>query len=203
MRIAVGVVAVLSRLEQAMRLSTEVGAEVLQVDDGGYGERVNHQETLRRLAGTGADVLVMLEDDAIPCTGFRSALDDYLVARMRPEIVSLYLGTGRWAGTSPSVQGPRVQALIDRADARGDRWIFADALWHAVGLAIPQCIAGSLLDYLAGDPSPTDEAITHWARKRGEKIAYTHPSLVDHRDDERVVDQPEDFVPRHAIRFRG
>lgn len=185
-----------------MRLATEVDAEVVQIDDGGYGERVNHQETLRRLAETGADWLVMLEDDAIPCQGFHAVLDGCL-DDSPGDIVSLYLGTGRWAGTVPSIHEPKVIAAVDQADANDSRWILADACWHAVGLAARECIAGQLLEHLTGDRSPTDEAITHWLQATGRQIAYTHPSLVDHRDDERTVSQPEGFVPRHAIRFRG
>ncbi|QZH58865.1 hypothetical protein K1X22_21805 [Mycolicibacterium farcinogenes] len=56
------------------------------------------------------------------------------------------------------------------------------------------------------DHRPIDEAITQWAKKQDIGIAYTVPSLVDHRDEETVTQHPDGITrtrPRRAVRFEG
>src|SRR5690606_24577395 len=131
---------------------------------------------------------------------FRAQLDRAL-EHAPAGIVSLYLGTGRWAGTAPSQHEPVVRGLVEDADRDGAQWITTGALWHAVGVAIPREHAVSLLQHLRGSPRPTDEAITAWCRQRRVAVHYTHPSLVDHRDERRLVHAREQHVPRRAWRF--
>lgn len=198
--IAVGVVAHPIRKAMAHELAERTYAEVLTYDNDGVGEQANHQAVLEQLLEYGTDWVVCLEDDALPCADFRTRLIETL-DHAPAGVVSLYLGTGRWAGTSPRHHERVVRGLVEDADRHGARWITAEALWHAVGVAIPRERAADLLQHLRGSTHPTDEAITDWCRKRHVTVHYTHPSLVDHRDDPRLVRAREQHVPRRAWRF--
>lgn len=198
MNIAIGIVAHPSRSVMAKRLYDTVGADIISFDNNSFGERWNHTRALEELPR--ADWAVLLEDDAIPCPDFRVQLSNAL-QEAGDAIVSLYLGTGRWAGANPKTQEHVVRRLIQDADAQGSRWIEADALWHAVGIAIPYKYVESVLTYLQCSPLPTDQAITHWARQNHVPIFYTHPSLIDHADVPRIVRTQDKPVPRRAWAF--
>jgi hypothetical protein len=180
MTTSVAVVAHPERLTSALLLRDQVQADHVSVDHFGRGEQWNHQEALEALARQPdqADWLVLLEDDAIPCSGFRAQLDRAL-EHAPAGIVSLYLGTGRWAGTAPSQHEPVVRGLVEDADRDGAQWITTGALWHAVGVAIPREHAVSLLQHLRGSTRPTDEAITDWCRQRRVAVHYTHPWVLE------------------------
>lgn len=200
---AAGIVAHISRAEQAKRLARRVRAKVLSVDDGTLGATANHTLVLERLyAETKEDpptYLLVLEDDAIPVRAPLKHFD--LALRSGPEsIVSFYLGTN-----FPRYWQPGVQKAISDADAHGFPWIVGDHLLHAVGYAIYRHIVPELVDYLKTVPSlPIDEAITEWARRVHRPVAYTFPSLVDHQDDEPVISHVDGIPrnrPRKAHRF--
>lgn len=189
--IKIGVVADMRRRAQAEELADKVDATVLSFDDGIMGCTKNHIKTWTNLVQHGADWLVVLEDDAVPVDGFREQLDMALAAAPA-DIVGLYLGTG-W---------PRAwQRFIKKAlaDARQSdaNWIVSSHLLHAVGTAIKVDLANDMLRAVAWMSEeqrrwPFDEQITHWARyMRGHRIAYTVPSLVDHRDGESLVYHPD------------
>lgn len=205
---AVAVVAHVARQDQAAELLHQVDADLISFDDGTHGERANHARALRWLIEHEQDAAwyVLLEDDAIPCVDFRVELR-YRLKRVDPEaLVSLYLGTGRWAGTVPSRHEPVVRGLVEKADESGANVIEAKELWHAVGIAVSAQNAMSLLSWLEAAPRrrPTDQAITDWAKHWSVDVLYTHPSLVDHRDDSpRLVGAPEAHVPRRAWKFLG
>lgn len=195
---AAGIVAHISRAEQAKRLARRVRAKVVSVDDGTLGGNVNHRVTLERLyADTKDDPptwLVILEDDAVPVRAPLKHFD--LALRSAPEsIVSFYLGTN-----FPRYWQPGVERAIRDADAAGVKWIVGDHLLHAVGYAIYRHCVPELVDYLKTVPSlPIDEAITEWARRVHRPVAYSWPSLVDHLDDEPVISH-KDGVPRNLPR---
>lgn len=198
MQYAIGIVAHPSRSVMAKRLYDTIGADIIGFDNNSFGERWNHTRALEELPR--ADWAVLLEDDAIPCPDFRARLSDALNGA-GDAVVSLYLGTGRWAGTNPKTQEQAIRRLIEDADERGNRWIEAIALWHAVGIAIPYQHIAAILHHFGRDAAPTDQAITHWARTYGVPIRYTHPSLVDHADVPRVVHTTDKPVVRRAWAF--
>lgn len=195
---AAGIVAHISRAEQAKRLARRVRAKVVSVDDGTMGGNVNHRVTLERLYAETKDdpptYLLVLEDDAVPVRAPLKHFD--LALRSAPEsIVSFYLGTN-----FPRYWQPGVERAIHDADSCGVPWIVGDHLLHAVGYAVYRHCVPELVDYLKTVTSlPIDEAITEWARPLHRPVAYTHPSLVDHLDDEPVISH-KDGVPRNLPR---
>lgn len=188
--VAIGIVAHPSRRTMADELARDVQADVLCYDHDNAGEQANHQATLEALLEHDTDWAVWLEDDAIPCADFRDQLVETLDDA--PDgIASLYLGRGRWAGTSPRHHEPIVRGLIEDADRDGARWITAGSLWHAVGVAIPRKHGAPLLAHLRTTQAPTDEAITAWCRATRTPVHYAWPSQVDHRDGPTVTTHPD------------
>ena len=199
--VAIGIVAHPARIDDANRLAADVAADVVLVDHDEFGERWNHQQVLAWLIdNTEADWLVVLEDDAIPHPQLRELLPGILDDSPDNRLVSLYLGTGRWAGLRGERADAHVGQLVADADRAGARWVVADSLWHAVAIAVDRIYAGSLLTHLQRDPRPTDRAAGAWAQRCRFPVRYTHPSLVDHRDGPRLVPNGAATVARHAWR---
>lgn len=161
-------------------LTDQVRAEHISVDDGKHGPGINHRITWRETSRLNSEWTVVLEDDAAPVDDFLDQINLALPAAPTP-IISLYLGKIR----PPQWQG-RISTALDRADEADANWIVSDHLLHAVGVAIRTELVWdmtkSLLFYI-----PIDEAIGRWARKRGHRICYTNPSLVDHYDVPTLV----------------
>lgn len=182
--VAIGVVAHTSREEMATELSEKVSADMVAMDDGTLGAGMNHYTMLCKLRDKYPDHwLVALEDDSLPVDGFREQLDKAL-AVAPTNIVSLYLGTGYPA---------QYQRLFAEAVEQNPYacWLLHAQLRHGVGYCIHPGIARALLirmEKLVQQRYAPDDAISWWAMRNREKVAYTNPSLVDHRDGETVVD---------------
>lgn len=183
----IGVVAHLDRVEMAHNLSEDVGARLVNVDDGELGCSGNHGFVQARLVAE-RGWSVVLEDDAVPCNGF----DDDLLTVLEivgsgslgedVGIVSLYLGTG---------YPQNYQRRVIDAVAADTSFILCPRLLHAVGYAIAPDIKGGLATWMArnkrGPGMAPDEAMSVWAARHGIRVAYTNPSLVDHRDTATVI----------------
>ena len=155
---SLGIVAHPSRRDMAETLAAQVAADLTVYDNNHQGERWCHTETLRQLATLDSDWCVWLEDDAQPIEDFRASLHRALTST-RPAIVSLYLGTGNWAGV-PRSQAATITELIETADRTDAHWITTNALYHAVGICVPTAWAPSLITHLEQAARPTDRTIT-------------------------------------------
>jgi hypothetical protein len=180
----IGIVAHQCREQLADHLAQQTQAAVISVDDGSMGANTNHQTVWKHLSTEDTTWSVVLEDDAMPVTGFRKHLGKALTAAPT-SIVSLYLGKQR----PPQYQAD-IQEALDKADANQAHWIVGTQLFHAVGTAIrtellPDMLA-NMKFYL-----PIDENIGQWSRRQGWPIAYTVPSLVDHADGPTLITHPD------------
>lgn len=179
----------------ARELRESVGG-LINLDDGGLGCSGNHGYLHARLASE-PGWSVILEDDAQPLNSFADDLTWCLEHAPQP-IVSLYLGTGY-----PSNWQPR----IDKALEADTSWIVAPKLLHAVGYAIAPQIKGDLAQWMAqkrrGPGMAPDDAVSIWANKYKYLVAYTNPSLVDHRDVPTVLlGRPGNFRKKGSQRAR-
>jgi len=176
-----GIVAHSARSGEAKALAKTVHADFISLDDGWLGCDDNHEAVQLHLANMPTEWSVVLEDDALPVEGFRTQLKAALQAAPTP-IVSLYLGQKR---------PPHWQGRIKKALAKAEHacWIQSTHLLHAVGYAIRTPLVPSLLAHQS--TLPVDQHITQWARTHNHPIAYTHPSLVDHKDLPTLVDHPD------------
>lgn len=198
---AVGIVGHIKRREKIADLIRQTQSEVVNRDDGTLGVSGNHVLVLGRVIGQTTGWCVVLEDDAIVIPNFRETLE--IVLELAPRrIVSLYLGTGypqNW------------QRRITEAREVDTSWIVSQRLLHAVGYALHPDICLDVHEFMARKaqgprPQAPDEAISEWALAHGEQIAYTNPSIVDHRDKDQVIDVRISFGqpafgrkrPRHA-----
>jgi len=170
----IGIVGHTSRHQQVLNLAGTIGAEHVSIDDGTLGCNRNHLKVWTHLAEhSTSEWATVLEDDAIPCDNFRDQLDQALAVAPTP-IVSLYLGRQR-----PYGYQDRIAAAIN-TDAC---WLLAPRLLHAVAVAIRTNLLADMLTTLPTN-IPIDRAISAWAPHT---VAYTNPSLVDHRDGTPVA----------------
>lgn len=187
-----GVVGHTSRCAMATNLASQVEADHMNIDDGTLGCTGNHRAVLERLVRFDADYCVILEDDAQPIDNFRDQAARALASTPAP-IVSFYLGTSH-----PRHCQPGIRNATARADHLGAAWITAPSLYHAVAYAIPTHLAADLLTTTS--PLPIDDAITAWAHGQHLTVAYTWPSLVNHRDESTVITNRSARQPRKAWR---
>lgn len=189
---SIGIVAHTARAEEAHTLFTSVGASFLSMDNGRRGCDLNHDHVHRWLASQPTDWAVILEDDAIPVTGFRAQLGQCLAHAPSP-LVGLYLGRCR----PPQYQSV-IGAAVSAAEAVGADWVLSDRMYHGVGYAVRTDLLASLVDFRIG--LPVDERISEWASSAGLRVAYCSPSLVDHADWPTVIPRHNDGQPRTSGR---
>lgn len=194
--IAVGIVAHPLRRDMAEGLAAQIEADVVVYDIDGRGERWCHTHTLRRLAATGADWLVLSEDDALPIDDFRPSLARAL-SDTHPAIVSLYIGQGNWVGLIPR-KGSIVERLVAQARRTRASWIDHPRLFHGVAIAIPNAWAAAIIDALEDSVRSSDRTIGEWAIANGRPVRYTWPSLVDHRNGPTLIEGAGERKPNRV-----
>lgn len=196
----IAVVGDVRRKTQAYELAQALDADLV-LDTQASGLTANGQRAWAAASMTNSDWTVVLEDDAIPCTDFHTRLAEALTSTPT-DVVSLY------CGTSYPLQAQDVYRLaITEADNAGANYFTLPNLWHTVGVAIRTPLVKQMLEHIDGLTLPLDEAITTWMLAEGRRAAYTHPSLVDHRDDHTVIQHPDGIErtmpPRKAWRYAG
>jgi GR25 family glycosyltransferase involved in LPS biosynthesis len=196
--IAIGVVGDIRRYGDAWELSQAVNADFVCYDDSTLGCTGNHLRMWHKMIQHGGDWGVVLEDDAQLCDDFTNQLAMVLDGPPA-SVVSLYLGTGY----------PRAwQRFIKPKMATGAHWIVSSHLLHCVGVAIRMPLIPDMLRFVgkmapAERLWPIDEQITHWCRLRGQLVAYTKPSIIEHRDLPTLLTHQDGRreLPRHAWQF--
>lgn len=176
---SVGVVAHISRAEQAHTLQEAVGAVYLSMDDGALGCNANHKRVWEQLSHYDTGWSLVLEDDAVPVAGFTNQLEQALTAAPTP-VVSLYLGQ-----TRPAHYQRAIARAITKAEKVDASWIVTGRAIHAVGLAVRTELVPTMLPHT--DDLPFDEAVSEWAHRNRLPVGYTYPSLVDHADTPSLV----------------
>lgn len=178
----IGIVAHTSRSTQAHQLMADVGATYMSIDNGTLGPNANHMRVWNWLAKHSADEwAVVLEDDAVPCDGFTTQLEQALAAAPSP-IVSLYLGTGH-----PVHRQPAIARAIDQAHHTDAAWITGTDVIHAVALAIHTDLVTDMVNTVSTMTGDIDKAIAKWAKQQGHLVSHQHPSTIDHRDQPTVI----------------
>ena len=193
MDVAIGVVAHVKRQTMANDLAAKINAHVLCFDDGSLGFR-NHVQVWRQCALEQADWCLVVEDDAVPVQHFNEQTTAAL--RVAPSsVVSLYLGTDK-----------RTRATtfdaVAKAQANDASWITHHKLLHAVAVAIRTPLVADMLAYVERKRYlPIDDAISGWRARHliKQPVAYSSPSLVDHRDTESMI-KHRDNIPRDTAR---
>lgn len=172
-----------SRFASAALLAGELGAHLL-IDEGNHGANWNHRRALEWAACQPCRVVV-LEDDALPVSGFTELAVDWL-ARFPDDMLSFYLGTGR----PPQYQMQIAERLIIADKARYE-FISFPRLIHGVCYSVPPHRISRVLSRWDSD-KPADFAVGDaW----GGSVIYPCYSLVDHADGEPVERHP-DSAPR-------
>lgn len=172
-----------ARMNSAVSLADSLGAHLL-IDDAERGANWNHRRALEWAAEQPCRV-VILEDDALPVSGFSSKVSEWL-SRFPDALCSFYLGTGR----PPQYQLDIAAKLIAADKSRSD-YITMPRLIHGVCYSVPQHHIKRVLDkwnyskaadYAVGDAY-------------GGPVVYPCYSLVDHADG-LPVEPARDNQPR-------
>ncbi|AHY84157.1 glycosyltransferase [Mycobacterium phage Tesla] len=181
---AIGVVSHIDRTAMAADLSRRARPRFVSPDNGTLGAYGNHELVQRWLANE-AGWSVVLEDDALPLHDFHHDLEQALEMASHHEsvkVVSLYLGTGYPANW---------QRQATAAAATDASLILCNRLLHAVGYCVAPEIKSELSYWLGarshGRPIDLECAMTTWLQAHDYLVAYTNPSLVDHRDTTPVL----------------
>jgi hypothetical protein len=179
--IRIAVVGHNSRREMIDQLIPLAGVSLAFIDDGHLGPVRNHMMAWKYLAyyTQPDDWAVVLEDDAVPVEDFNIQLAQALNAAPSP-VVSLYLGRAR---------PPHWQHSIASVIMRPESWLMANEMLHGVGIAVRGECALRMTQAIRDMPPhwPIDERIGAWCRREGIKVAYAHPSLVDHADVPSII----------------
>lgn len=143
-----------------------------------------------------SDWHVVLQDDAI----ISENLYDNLVNAIdnlpgEETIISLYTGTNR----PHSHKVSRTVAMAQKAEAS---WIQGRSLHWGVGICIKTSEIERLVKEVDSSPLPYDNRIGKYYRSKNWPVWYTNPSLVDHRDDESILDH-HNHGPRKAHNYCG
>jgi len=186
---AVAVVAHPARARQVAELSDWVAPEAVIWDSRYQGCEHTHRRAWEWLRASGGNHVVVLEDDAVPCEGFRDQLNQ-VIAASPFAVTGLYLGQGRPPHWQPSILHT-ITTLEDDVC-----WLAADELLHAVGYVLRVDALMWLLKSSVSHGVPIDRQIGQIARRHGLSIGYCWPSLVDHRDEDPVIAVRADGQPR-------
>jgi len=126
---------------------------------------------------------VVIQDDVLPCRDLLAGLTKALEHVPPDAPVCGYVGARR-------PNAPLVSAAIGRAAAQKASWITMHTLNWGPLIALPTNIIDEMIAYC--DPLTTidnyDRRLSrYWELRRGVRIWYTVPSLVDHRDGPSMV----------------
>lgn len=193
-KLLIGVAAHVSRFDMAHALAKQVGAQVLNVDEGNhdvYEDRLaacaaNHLAVLQQLGDLVIDHpwCIILEDDALPVEDFRKHAAAALTHAHC--LVNFYIGMAR---------GDRNRDRLEGAVADGIAWFTSRDMNSAVAYAIRSDVLPSILNRFTsyGRDKTVEWRLTAWAAEQGgseyhePRFYCTLPSLVDHADEKSIV----------------
>ncbi|HHD1951930.1 TPA: hypothetical protein ACWSUY_003712 [Klebsiella pneumoniae] len=170
-----------SREQQARALAYQIGPSAhVMIDPEDHGAAWNHRRALEWAAEQDCRV-VIIEDDAIPATGFEAQVVEWL-GRFPETLCSFYLGTGR----PPHYQLEIATKLIAADRIRADH-ISLLRLVHAVCYSVPVNLIQKVLTRWDSN-KPADYAVGDAC---GGPVIYPCYSLVDHADGKPVEKHPD------------
>jgi GR25 family glycosyltransferase involved in LPS biosynthesis len=187
------------RTKMAEQLASQVGDDIIWDSDHSGCERT-HAKALHEIArinprGDDDGWAVVLEDDAEPVRNFRHQLDAILKVAPTP-IVSLYLGTGY-----PTHWQHILQTAVNPAHT-DPHFLLASEMLSMVGYAVKTKLAPWLADRVERNAKImcADRAVSTVCREQKLTVAYTRPSIVNHRDTGSLIPTRFDGQPRDKAR---
>lgn len=186
------------REELVRTLAEQVEPEAIIWDSVDQGCTSTHTDAWEWLADSTTEWGVVLEDDALAVDGFGDQLTQVL--RVAPaDMVSLYLGRGN----PPHWQRPIARVIWPNnglPGAEDPNFLVCGHLLHGVGYAVRTALIPDLVAHLRTSTLPLDEAVSDWTLRCGHRVAYSRPSLLDHRDGPSLIRERADGYPRDQQR---
>lgn len=168
-----------ARIHWAEELAADTGGTIV-LDTDGLGAGGNHRRALEVGIDTGADHLLVLEDDALPVPGLLGHVERAIEHRPN-QILGLYVG-------NLYPRAHRVDQAVEEADRVGASWLTYTGLMWGVATVWPRLTAAMFLEH---DHSTHlwDIHVRAWCQRNRHEVAYCWPSLVDHRDTDSVIER--------------
>lgn len=163
MKISIALMCHVSRVEFIPYLKSKLGECKVFIDDGHLGVKKNSIRCWASFDKT-ADYHLVIQDDAIICEDFFGRCKKYLDSKK--EIVSFFMS----------------KRLKEENLEEDENFFYRNWLTGAVGLAIKTEYIPELLSFMNSQRMNNDDTIiANFFKKKGIKISYSKPSLVDHR----------------------
>ena len=156
-----------SRQNYFAYLKQNLGEVPFSVDDGSLGIWKNCRQAWS-LHDIDSEFSLVVQDDAILCRDFLKKAEEVL---QEDAVYCLYVGRLRY------------YKYVKEAKEKGYKSFFTHHIANEVAIAIRTERIADMLDYCDKAGATSDREIHNWAKKRGLKVIYPMPSLVDHRDD--------------------
>lgn len=169
-----------SRFDMAVSLADNLPNYQIFVDRESKGANANHLRALR-WASTQDCRVVILEDDALPVSGFTEKVTEWM-DRFPNDLLSFYLGTGR-----PPQYQKEIAAMLVEADRTSDDHVVLSKLIHGVCYSPPV----SKLKQIVSRWNQTLAADYAVGNAYGGRVIYPCYSLVDHSDLPTVERHPD------------
>lgn len=184
------------RIEYVKKLQTYLPILTTVVDT--ISARSGHMTALK-LAAEHDERVVIMEDDAIPVSGFNELAEFWCKAHP-DDMISFYLGTSR-----PKEIQPWLDHRIGVARAAGETSILINMLLHGVCYSIPRDRIDDVVRRMT-IMSRIHEADFAIGSAWGKRVVYPIESLVQHRDEQPVEKHPNGearIEPRVARALAG
>ena len=194
--LAIAIVAHPKRSARAIELADELGAHIV-MDDGDYGDAINHARAWEWLAGQDAQWSLALEDDAILGENFTARLVECIEALPTDGVLLAYTGSDSRTRVCQRANDAHILA-----EARGAKVFALRNVSWGVAIAAQTHHAGRFAQALRTSRAPSDDTIGHYANTHHLPVYATHPDLVDHEDEDSVLGHGK-RGPRRALWFRG
>lgn len=187
--IPIAIVAHPERYTMALGLKASVGSAHLVWDDPqpySTGAVMNHARALRwhhqQYHPDSDRYCVVLEDDAVLVDNFISQLEQVL-AVAPCDVVNLYLGTGYPAQWQDIL---RKEVSPFGADPN---FLLAPEMLSMVGYAVRARFCDGIADTLQHNAHNmgADAAMSRFCRQEDLAVAYSRPSIIDHRDATPII----------------
>lgn len=156
------------------------------------GQRWANARRAWEMADPDADWHLVLQDDALPCPDLLDGLAKGLDFVPANTVVSCYFSHVR---PFPA----RTLSAGSQADREGASWIDSRFVWWGVALAAPVREVPAMLAMGDKRHEAYDRRIGLHFRNKRWRCWHPYPSLVDHRDDQSLLDHKPG---RKAHRFR-
>lgn len=169
MKLSIIIMAHPKRKQYVPYLLSKLGPDAKVVFD----EKNNLWDTCRRswlATDRDSDYTLIIQDDALVCNNFIEKAKEFLKEDF---VYSFYAGD-------------LLANRIEKAKAENKQLVFSDMIVNEIALCMKTKHVENMVKYCDERNAQNDHLISTWAFINRKRIAYTVPSLIDHRDEKSI-----------------